>query len=661
MKKVIIKSMKLTNFKGLRDFTIEFNDSMTSVLGKNGSGKTTIFDAFTWLLFGKDSEDRKSFNIKTLDAQGVAIPRIPHEVSAILTVDDEEISLCRRYSEKWQKKRGSATEEFTGHEEERLYNDVPMSVKEWGEKITSICSEQVFKFITNPLYFSAQKTDAQRAMLFRMAGDISDAEIAAGNEDFTALLASLTGKTMEEYKREIQAKKRRIKAEIDGIPERIDERKRDMPEAENWMLLDADLNTKKSQLSDIEKAIADKSQAYKNASDTRLKLQQNLSNLRQEKQNREFKIKESVQSDYYAECKSQRELNDNLSLAQNELSRVRSEMQGYQKDLESLKAKRETLIAEWREIKARTLQFKDDEFICPTCKRPLDIDDIERKQNEMTANFNTKKASDLEENNRKGQQVKKNTQETEALIKKCEERISELESRIETIKNNPLYSKSLVAPDAAPAIEADEEIKKLSQEIAELEETVNTPIDMPDTAELNEQKKSITDEIDAIKAKLAKKETIERNEERIKELEKQLREQSEELAQLEGIEFTMAAFSKARTEAIESKINGLFDFVKFRLFETQINGGEVETCEAMVNGVPFSDANTAGQFNAGIDIINAICRFEGISAPIFADGSESVNTLHPTQSQVIRLFVSLDDKLVIKHNGNPAQPKSLFD
>lgn len=648
MKKVIIKQMKLTNFKGLRDFTIEFNDSVTSVLGKNGSGKTTIFDAFTWLLFGKDSEDRKSFNIKTLDAHGVAIPRIPHEVSAILTVDDEEITLCRRYSEKWQKKRGSATEEFTGHEEERLYNDVPMSVKEWGEKIASICSEQVFKFITNPLYFSAQKTDAQRAMLFRMAGDISDAEIAAGNEDFTALLASLTGKTMEEYKREIRAKKSRIKAEIDGIPERIDERKRDMPEAENWMLLDDDLNTKKSHLSDIEKAIADKSQAYKNASDARLKLQQKLSNLRQEKQNREFKIKESIQSDYYAECKSQRELNDNLSSAQNELSRVRSEMQGYQRDLEALKSKRETLIAEWREIKARTLKFKDDEFICPTCKRPLDIDDIERKQNEMTANFNTKKASDLEENNRKGQQVKQNTQETESLIKKCEERISELESRIETIKNNPLYDKSLVAPDATHSIEADEEIKKLNQEIAELEETVNTPIDIPDTAELNKQKKSITDEIDAIKTKLAKRETIVRNEARIKELEKQLREQSEELAQLEGIEFTMAAFSKARIEAVENRINGLFSIVKFKMFEQQINGGEVETCEATVNGVPYSDLNNAMTINAGLDIINAICKSEGITAPIFIDNAEAVNELLPTQSQMIRLVVTDDEALRIQ-------------
>ena len=219
---------------------------------------------------------------------------------------------------------------------------------------------------------------------------------------------------------------------------------------------------------------------------------------------------------------------------------------------------------------------------------------------------------------------------------------------IETIKNNPLYSKSLVAPDAAPAIEADEEIKKLSQEIAELEETVNTPIDVPDTAELNEQKKSITDEIDAIKAKLAKKETIERNEARIKELEKQLREQSEELAQLEGIEFTMAAFSKARIEAVENRINGLFSLVKFKMFEQQINGGEVETCEATVNGVPYSDLNNAMTINAGLDIINAICKSEGITAPIFIDNAEAVNELLPTQSQMIRLVVTDDEALRIQ-------------
>ena len=150
MKQVIIKKLSLLNFKGIRELEINFNESVTSISGRNGSGKTTVFDAFTWLMFGKDSEDRKAFNIKTLDASGKAIEKIPHEVTAIIEVNGETVTLCRRFKEKWVRKRGTATEEFTGHEEERLYNDVPMSVKDWTEKINAICTEETFKFITNP-------------------------------------------------------------------------------------------------------------------------------------------------------------------------------------------------------------------------------------------------------------------------------------------------------------------------------------------------------------------------------------------------------------------------------------------------------------------------------------------------------------------------------
>lgn len=648
MKDVIIKQMKLTNFKGLRDFTIEFNDSVTSILGKNGSGKTTIFDAFTWLLFGKDSEDRKVFNIKTLDAQGVAIPRIPHEVSAILIVDGEEISLCRRYNEKWQKKRGTATEEFTGHEEERLYNDVPMSIKDWSEKITSICSEQVFKFITNPLYFSAQKADVQRSMLFRMAGEVSDAEIASGNAEFTALLASLTGKTMDEYKREISAKKKRIKAEIEGIPERIDERKRDMPEAENWLALDVDLQAKSAELEVVEKSITDKSQAYSEASKAKLEISKKEFNVRQKLLGREYEIKQDIQREYNEQSSQQSELRRQVEQAQAELNRVQSEMTRYQNDLNVMQGKRNTLIAEWREINARTLQFKGDEFVCPTCKRPLDIEDIERKQNEMTESFNTRKAADFAENNRKGQANKKAMEDTMALVKKCEERIAELSNKIEELKSNPLYNAVLTAPDATEAIEADADRKEYLRQIEEIKAELDKPLEVPDTTELMEQKKSIIAELDAIKARLAKKETIERNNQRIQELETQLRNQSEELAQLEGIEFTMAAFSKAKIEAVESRINGLFSLVRFKMFEQQINGAEVETCEATVNGVPYSDLNNAMTINAGLDIINAICKSEGVTAPIFIDNAESVNELLHTQSQMIRLVVTDDETLSIQ-------------
>lgn len=648
MKQVVIKSMKLVNFKGLRDFSIEFNDSVTNVLGKNGSGKTTVFDAFTWLLFGKDSEDRKSFSVKTLNEKGVAIPKLPHEVSAILVVNGEEINLCRRFCEKWTKKRGTATEEFTGHEEERFYNDVPMSVKDWSDKINAICSEQVFKFITNPLYFSSQRSDAQRAMLFRMAGTLSNEEIAKGNENFTKLLASLTGKTLEEYKREIAAEKRRIKEEIDGIPERIDERKRDMPVEENWLSLDAELSEKQNSLIEIEKAMTDKAEAYKVASNERLEVQKKISDLKQKRLNREFDIKNTIQADYNKLISEQKTLSAEIQQVELDLARENQKISGYRNELEEYKQKREVLISEWREIKSRQLVFKDGEFVCPTCNRPLEIEDIEKKQNEMTAAFNAKKATELEENTNKGLEIKAKIEKTEQVINECEKRVELLRATIEQKRSNPIRDKSLVAPDATNAIETDDECKKITAEIEELEKSVQQPIDAPDTDSLKQQKDSVSAEIDEIKKRLAKKETIDKNNARITELENQLREQSNELASLEGIEFTMAAFSKARVEAIENRINGLFSIVKFKMFEQQINGGEVETCEATVNGVPYSDLNNAMKINAGLDIINAICKAEDISAPIFIDNAESVNQLLTTASQMIRLVVTEDDKLIIQ-------------
>lgn len=661
MKTVIIKEIRLLNFKGLRDLTVEFDPALTEIYGRNGIGKTSIFDGFTWLLFGKNSEDRKQFGIKTYDEAGNIIPKLPHEVSAVLLVDGEVVTLCRRFNEKWTKKRGSAVEEFVGHEEERLYNDVPCSVKEWNEKIAAICPEQVFKFITNPLYFTAQSVDTQRSMLFRMAGGITDEEIAAGNADFAALLASLTGKTMEEYKKEITAKKRRLKTEIEAIPERIDERRRDVPEAEDWAAIEAELRQKQEALAKVEEQITDAAKAYAAANEARLDKIRKIGDLKNERLALELKIKDEVQALYRSDKAKQRAAAEDLERAKRDKAASERDRENARRELETLNKRREELLEQWRSINGRRLVFDESEFICPTCKRRFEIEEIESRQQEITENFNRRNAADLEENNRRGKENKARMEEVQEYIRNCEARIAKLEAIIAEIEAGGILSAKLVEPDATPTIAANAEYIALGEQIGALEEEVTAAEPASDDELLREGRNSLVAGIDTLKSRLMKREQIEKNNQRIAELEKSLRTQSEELAQLEGIEFTMAAFSKARTEAIESKINGLFDFVKFRLFETQINGGEVETCEAMVNGVPFSDANTAGQFNAGIDIINAICRFEGISAPIFADGSESVNTLHPTQSQVIRLFVSLDDKLVIKHNGKPAQSKSLFD
>lgn len=659
MKTVVIKKLQFVNFKGLRDLTVEFDDRLTEIYGKNGLGKTSIFDGFIWLLFGKNSEDRKQFGIKTYDANGKIIPKLPHEVSAVLLVDGEVVTLCRRFTEKWQKKRGSAVEEFVGHEEERLYNDVPCSVKEWNEKIAAICPEQVFKFITNPRYFTAQSVDTQRAMLFRMAGGISDEEIAAGNADFAALLASLTGKTMDEYKKEIAAKKRRLKTEIEAIPERIDERKRDVPAAEDWAALETELKAKQESLAQVEAQLADAAKAYAAANEARLADVRKIGNLKTERLNLELKIKNEVQALYRSDKAKQRAAAEDLERAKRDKASAERDLASARAELDACTKRRAELIEQWQSINGRRLVFDENEFICPTCKRRFEIEEIESRQQEITENFNRRNAADLEENNRRGKENKARMEEMQSHIADCEARIAKQGKIIAEIEASGILTANLIEPDATPTIEANAEYIAIGKQIAELEKSVEQPVSASEDELLRDGRNSLIEGIDSLKKRLMKREEIERNNQRIAELEKALKAQSEELAQLEGVEFTMTAFSKARAEAIEGKVNGLFDFVKFRLFETQINGSEVETCEAMVNGVPFSDANTAGQFNAGIDIINAICRFEGISAPIFADGSESVNTLHPTQSQVVRLFVSHDDKLIIKHQGNTA-PQSLF-
>ncbi len=651
MRSIIIKEIHFVNFKGFRNMTIEFNEDITTICGRNGSGKTSIFDGFTWLLFGKDSQDRKAFNIKTLDENGKAIPKLPHEVSAIIIVDGETIELCRRFNEKWVKRRGQIEEEFTGHEEERLYNNVPMSLKEWNEKISNICSEQVFKFITNPKYFVSQKPDVQRAMLFRMAGELSDADIAAGNDDFSALLASLTGKTMEEYKKEIQAKKRRIKAEIEAIPERIDERKRDISALSeyDYPTIEASIKDKQDKVAKIEAEMLDLSKKNEAISQKRSEAIKELGQLKERKLRLEYEIKEKVTADYRAAISKKNDIQSKISDLERNIQSLSNRRDGLKRTIEECTSYREKLIAEWKSINASAITFNENDFVCPTCKRPLDIDDIEKKQQEMTENFNLAKSSRLAENNRKGQENKKKMQEAEAAIISIDSEIKKASEEIEKLKSAEEYAINLVEPDAYPVIEGNTEYKKLSEEISAKEKALEgSSTNNVDTSSQKQELSLLKSEIDSLKRTLANRETIIRNTQRIGELEAQYKEGAQELADLERIEFTMAAFNKARIEAIDKRINGMFSLVKFKMYEQQINGGEIETCEAVVNGIPYSGQNNAMQINMGIDIINAICKFEGITAPIFIDNAESVNEFIPSHSQVIKLVVTTDNELSIQ-------------
>lgn len=646
--KISVQTMSILNFKGIREMAIDFNEESTAIMGANGTGKSTWFDAFTWLLFGKDSSDRKEFNLKTIDPETqCVIERIPHEVSALLSVDGDEVVLRRCYSEKWTKKRGSAIEEFTGHEVTQFVNDVPCSTREYQQKIEEICPEHIFKLITNPLYFPNQKKEVQRQTLFTMAGDVSDEDIARLNDDFSDLIKQITGKTLDGYKKEIAAKKRLIKDEITQIPGRIDERKRSMPESEDWATLEAELESKKTMIADIDKQVVDCSKQYEVAGKRKQEIVAKLNFAKTERLNLEFKIKETVLESYRTGQSERNRLVTQLSSLKANARAYTAELATLEAELQRLNARRDDLLKEWKSINAETLQINDNELVCPTCKRQLEESDSEAKQAEMTANFNTRKSNRLEDNKCVGILTKKKIETQINLIADKKAQIKLVNDEIIKIESCELYKNEPKQPDATPTIIANKDYISLSNKITDLENQISEEVAAQDLTELQSGKDVLSSSIEELNSRLAKRDLINSNNKRISELENEQRKLSQELADLEGIEFTIAAFSKAKIEQVESKINELFEFVRFKMYEQQINGGEIETCEAMVNGVPFSDLNTAMQINAGLDIINAICRHNDVYAPIFIDNAESVNEFHRTNSQMVRLVVTTDSKLKI--------------
>ena len=220
-----IFSLKLKNFKGIKELKIDFNCQNTNIYGANATGKTTIFDAFKWLFFDKDSSDRKDFNIKTLDNNNNPIHFLEHEVEAILVIDGVDMTFKKVLQEKWVKKRGESDREFSGHETNYWIDEVPVKKKDYEEKINSLIPESLFKLITDPSYFNNQlKWTERRELLINISGaNISDDEILDSKEEFKTIKDNLEGRSIDDYKKVVQAKIKDLNKEKETIPVRIDE------------------------------------------------------------------------------------------------------------------------------------------------------------------------------------------------------------------------------------------------------------------------------------------------------------------------------------------------------------------------------------------------------------------------------------------------------
>lgn len=647
--------IKLTNFKGIRSLEIPFSNN-TSIYGDNAAGKTSVFDAFTWCLFGKDSSDRKDFEVKTLDINNEVIPNIEHEVETSLQIEQQVITVKRVLREKWTKKRGSTETEFTGNETLYFWNDVPCQQKEFQEKVSSIVDENLFKLITNLLYFNVNmKWQDRREVLFSMADKVSD------NDVFEAIKTSKNaiqvqqvidvlnqGKSAVEYKKEIAAKKKKLKDELILIPARIDEVFKSKPEPVNYEAIQEQIDEHKLGLSKIEseKESATKAQAIQNKAI--LDKQSELNQLRSKLQQLNFELTSAHKSQTNTLNNQISELKYAITGLKNSMVSLNNDIARYNTSISNLERDNANLRDEWNKVNQEVFAMDDDKTICPSCKRKLEDADVHNITETLQSNFNASKAKRLDAIQASGTSNKEQIEGLKKQIIAAENEISLAQTKVNAnatdieIKQNELDKLNV-------SFEPTTEMNALANHIATFIIPQANEIDF---SELNTQKFNIQSEIDSLNKLLSVKSHIESADNRIAELQTQESNYSQQIADLEAHEFVLEAFNKNKIELMEKAVNSKFENVKFKLFEKQINGGELEICEVLVNTngawVPFSNGNKAGQMNAGLDIINTLCKHHNVYAPIFIDNRESVNQLIPTESQVINLIVSNDSSLKIK-------------
>ncbi|WP_238861101.1 AAA family ATPase [Clostridium sp. YIM B02569] len=655
MQSILIKKLIIKNFKGIKALEVDFGN-VTNILGGNATGKTTIFDSFCWLLFGKDSKDRKDFEIKTLDTDGQAIHGLEHSVTGILEVNGEEIELQRILMEKWTKKKGLADKVFSGHETTYYINQVPAKQKEYNEKVDYILPDTTFKLISNPLYFNSIEWKKQREILLEIIGYIEQSNVINYKKELKPLEQLLSNNTpLEDFRKKVKAQISKYNKDKESIPFRIDECNNSIVE-DDFKILESRRTTIQGGINALAKQIA----AGDNSSE-RMKLEKELGDLKLEYSTKYTKAKESVNEPLD-------ELNIKISGKKYEISDLEHKIQILNRDKADVeeaiknadsaiikhKEKQQSLREEWRREFSTIFEFDEDEKFCPTCHREYESEQIKDIKDNAERYFDEIKTKKLNSINKQGKELGKKIKELEALIEennveianyteKLDEygfKITQLKTELEQLE----IQKQSLNTDKTITFEGEQE---LIQAINELKSRIEE-FKLTDTTELTNRKLNLEKELENINKRLGQIEINETLRNRIQELQEEERNIANEIAKLEGYDFLCEEFIRTKVELLEERINSKFKTVRFKLFEQQINGGLNECCEALIDGVPFSNANTASQINAGIEIINTLSEFYGVTAPIFIDNRESVNEIVPTESQLINLIVSKDKKLKIE-------------
>lgn len=651
--------LHLSNFKGIKDFKLVADGKNVSVFGNNAVGKTSIIDAFMWLLFDKDSNNNADtkFDIKPQNELGQDINHLQTVVETELSIDGEPLKLKKLREEKWVTRRGTTEPVMDGHIKAYWFNEVPVKAREYQSKVDELVKEDIFKMITDPLYFNTQmKWEDRRNILLEISGDATDEEVIASDENLSKLTELLGNRTIEEYKLVLADQLKKHKKDRDDLPPRIDELTLSLPNEEpDYTAIETELKKHKDSLATVEFLLTNAA----NKANKITEKYQELNKMKSRLEEIKIKIKSDSGTDRAKLIDKQAELENGKYLLKSGIDSLKVQIDQAERTLKANASTRATLLLTWQELNQlsetmRSKQFDDNAVSanadCPTCNQKLPLETMQNKMAELKANFEEYKKERLDSlqirintNISEGKSLKENTEKTQVQLIELQNELSIKEEKSkEIIGNITELNQEISKPIAEPDYTKDKEFVELSIEVANLQAELDKPVE-DKSAELLERKADIQSKIDECNKVLNEKSEVEKKKSRIEKLKAEEKRVSTLIAELEGHKFMLERFTVAKVNLLEDSINSQFKYVRFRLFEENItNEGIKPTCIALINTngsyVDFNtNGNSAGKINAGIDVITSLSRFYEVTAPIFVDNAESVTDLADTDSQVIRL------------------------
>lgn len=646
MKEIVLKAVHGENFKTFKDIDLSF-DKNSKVYAKNYTGKSSIADLVSWVLFGKSSTgnvEGKNFHPRRYDKNGVNIDHVDVVAEIVLCIDGTDNTIRKVQKQNWVRHKGDAEKTYEGDTTEFFWDGVPTTPTEHKKKVKEILEESVFYLLINPDTFPAMPWKKQREYLTEHIGNITDAD-ALNLEEFADLKEKIGKKSLEEFQKVTKEAIKGFEKKKKEIPVRIDQ--------ESKSIQEVDFSAEETRLAELEKELSETETAIENTAT----MYEEKNRISVEMAEVKGKIVDMEMSEKARITRVRSKLQDKIYAAGEAFSAARNKMKQIefanektasiiafkQKDIDSIRDKYNAKAKE---------TFDETTLTCPTCGQSFP----EEKQQEMRQHFEDEKKNTLRKYLADAEEYKKQIEESQAEIDATAEEIEQLKA--ETVKHNGEKTKLTQELDAISTEIVPEELDgwtSLRDEHNALGQKLQE-IDVSDAdklkVELKEKKAGIQSEIDSVKSKLALKDIMQEKERTIKALEEELQDVSVKLADAETLDNEIKKCIQAKMDMLTEKINPLFKVVKWKLFNQLKNGGWEECCVCQINGSDYGDntTSTTERMMAGMDIINTLQELNEAKAPIFLDDADLYNDFNIPEMgcQVIKLCVSEDDVLRVE-------------